>query len=157
MIKKLFLNLGLLLLCLSLVACGQKSNSAGEDNSSKSSTSSFASGAESSLKENVKTTSPSVENPVASKQEDEDVQNNIQQEGKQDTEPEVTEKEYYDLIKEAWQQQKDYIDSIDDPEVKQSAQTAQSAAILKSNELLLAHPEDSNAIDVSLKKVLAGE
>lgn len=94
---------------------------------------------------------------MESKQEDEAVQKNTQQDTKTDTQPEATEKEYYDLIKEAWQKQKDYIDSIDDPKVKQSVQTTNSAAILKSNELLLAHPEDSEAINASLEKVLAGE
>ena len=140
--KNLFLKLGLLLLSLSLVACGQKNNSVGEDNSSESSTSQFVSSTQSSVKESVKTTSPSVENAVESKQGDEAVQKNTQQD---------------DLIKEAWQKQKDYIDSIDDPKVKQSVQTTNSAAILKSNELLLAHPEDSEAINASLEKVLAGE
>ena len=151
--KNLFLKLGLLLLSLSLVAYGQKNNSVGEDNSSESSTSQFVSSTQSSVKESVKTTSPSVE----SKQGDEAVQKNTQQDTKPDTQPEATEKEYYDLIKEAWQKQKDYIDSIDDPKVKQSVQTTNSAAILKSNELLLAHPEDSEAINASLEKVLAGE
>lgn len=155
--KKLFLKLGLLLLSLSLVACGQKNNSAGEDNSSESSTSQFVTSTQSSVKESEKTTSPSVENAVESKKEDEVVQKNTQQDTKPDTQPEETEKEYYDLIKEAWQKQKDYIDSIDDPKVKQSVQTTNSAAILKSNELLLAHPEDSKAINASLEKVLAGE
>ncbi|WP_460294082.1 hypothetical protein [Clostridium tertium] len=155
--KKLFLKLGLLLLSLSLVACGQKNNSVGENNSSELSTSQFVTSTQSSVKESEKTTSPSVENAVESKKEDEDVQKNIQQDTKPATQPEATEKEYYDLIKEAWQKQKDYIDSIDDPKVKQSVQTTNSAAILKSNELLLAHPEDSEAINASLEKVLSGE
>ena len=147
--KKLFLKLGLLLLALSLVACGQENNSTREDNSSKPSGSQSVSSTQSSVKESVKATSQSVENAVESKQEDEDVQKNTQQE--------ATEKEYYDLIKEVWQKQRDYIDSIDDPKVKQSVQTSHSAAISKSSELLLAHPEDSKAIDSSLTKVLAGE
>ncbi|MDB1942394.1 MULTISPECIES: hypothetical protein [Clostridium] len=155
--KKLFLKLGLLLLSLSLVACGQKNNSVGENNYSELSTSQFVTSTQSSVKESEKTTSLSVENAVESKKEDEDVQKNIQQDTKPDTQPEATEKEYYDLIKEAWQKQKDYIDSIDDPKVKQSVQTTNSAAILKSNELLLAHPEDSEAINASLEKVLSGE
>lgn len=155
--KKLFLKLGLLLLSLSLVACGQKNNSVGENNYSELSTSQFVTSTQSSVKESEKTTSLSVENAVESKKEDEDVQKNIQQDTKPDTQPEATEKEYYDLIKEAWHKQKDYIDSIDDPKVKQSVQTTNSAAILKSNELLLAHPEDSEAINASLEKVLSGE
>jgi acetoin utilization deacetylase AcuC-like enzyme len=154
--KKLFLKFGLLLLSLSLVACGQN-NSVGEGNSSKSSTSQFVSDTQGSVKESVKTTSSSVENAVESKQEDEDVQKNTQQDTKTDTQSEVTEKEYYDLIKEAWQKQKDYIDSIDDPKVKQSVQTAHSAAVFKSNELLLEYSEDYEAINESLTKVLAGE
>lgn len=154
--KKLFLKLGLLL-SLSLVACEQQNNSAGEDNSSKSSTSQFVSSTQSSVKESVKTTSPSVENAVESKQEDEVVQKNTQQDTKPDTQPEATEKEYYDLIKKAWQKQKDYIDSIDDPKVKQSAQTTQSVAIMESTRLLIEHPEDSESINASLEKVLNGE
>lgn len=159
--KKLFLKLGLLLLSLSFVACGQKNISVGEDNSSKSSTSQFVSDNQSSVKENGKTISPSVENEVESKKEDEDVEKNTQQDIHSDTQADIqqeaAEKEYYDLIKEAWQKQRDYIDSIDDPKVRQSLQTANSAAILKSNELLLEHPEEANAINESLKKVLNGE
>lgn len=159
--KKLFLKLGLLLLSLSLVACGQKNNLEGEDNSSNSSTGQFVSDNQDSVKESVKTTSPSVENGIESKEEDENVQENTEQDTKPDkktdTKSEVTEKEYYDLIKEAWQKQNDYINSIDDPKVKQSVQTAQSAAIFKSNELLLEHPEDYEAINESLTKVIDGE
>lgn len=151
--KKLFLKLGLLLLSLSLVACGQKNNSAGEDNSSKSSTSQFVRSTQSSVKESVKTTSPSVENAVESKQENEYVHKNTQQ----DTQQDATEDEYYIIIKEAWQRQKDYIDSIDDPKVKQSVQTSQSAAIMESTGLLIEHPEDSEAIEASLERVLNGE
>lgn len=58
--KKLFLKLGLLLLSLSLVACGQKNSSVGEDSSSESSTSQFVTSTQSSVKESVKITSPSV-------------------------------------------------------------------------------------------------
>lgn len=50
-----------------LVACGQKNISEEGDNSSKSSTSQFVSGIQSSVKESGKTTSPSVENEVESK------------------------------------------------------------------------------------------
>jgi len=155
--KKIFFKLGLLLLSLSFVGCGQKNISVGEDNSSKSSTSQFVSGIQSSVKESGETTSPSVENEVESKKEDEDVEKNTKQDIQPDIQQEATEKEYYDLIKEAWQKQREYIDSIDDPKVKQSVQTAHSAAVLKSNELLLEYPEDSKAINASLKKVLDGE
>ncbi|WP_066891152.1 hypothetical protein [Clostridium nigeriense] len=117
--KKLFLKLGLLLLSLSLVSCGQKNNSPVEENPSKVSTSQSVSSTESSGEE--------------------------------------TKDEYYRIIKEVWQKQKDYIDSIDDPKLKQSIQTTQSAAIMESNRLLMEHPEDSEAIEASLKKVLSGE
>lgn len=82
--KKLFLKLGLLLLSLALVSCGQKNNSLGEDNSFKASTSQSVSSTENSGEESGKTTSSSVENEVESKQEDEDVQKNTQQDTKQD-------------------------------------------------------------------------
>ena len=136
--KKLFLKLGLLLLSLLLVACGQENNLAVEE-------------------ESIKTTSVSDENAVENKQEDEDVQKNIQQGAQQDIEQEAIEDEYYKIIKEAWQKQKDYIDSIDDTKEKQSLQTSQSAAIMESNRLLIEHPEDSEAIEASLKKVINGE
>lgn len=171
--KKLFLKLGLLLLSLSLVSCGQKNNSAGEDNSSKSSPSQLVNSTQSSGEESVKTISPSVENAVENKQEDDNVQKNtqqdtqsdiqkdtqpdIQEETQQDATEEATEDKYYIIIKEAWQRQKDYIDSIDDPKIKQSVQTTQSAAIMESTGLLIEHPEDSEAINASLQRVLNGE
>ncbi|MEG2291681.1 MAG: hypothetical protein RSC24_17055 [Clostridium sp.] len=144
-----------MLLALSLVACGHENNSAGEDNYSKSSANQSVSSTQNSEKESVKTKSPFVENAVESKRED--VQKNTQQDTQTDTQQEATEKEYYDLIKEAWQKQIDYINSIDDPKIKQSVQTSHAAAISKSSELLAAHPEDYEDIDASLAKVLAGE
>lgn len=147
--KKLFLKLGLLLLSMSLVGCGQDNNLEGKDNSSKSSVSQSVSDTQSSGEENIKTTSKSDENAVKSEPDDKDV--------KPDTQQEATEEQYYDLIKKAWQKQVDYINSIDDPKEKQSVQTAHSAAVFKSNELLLAHPEDSETINESLKKVLDGK
>lgn len=155
--KKLFLKLGLLLLSLSLVSCGQKNNSSGEDNSFKASTSQSVSSTQSSGEESINTTSPSVENAVEIKEKDEDIPKNTQPGIQQDTQQESTEDEYYRIIKEAWQKQKDYIDSIDDPKEKQSVQTSQSAAIMESNRLLIEHPEDSEAIEVSLKRVINGE
>ncbi len=62
--KRLFLKLGVLLLALSLVSCGKENNSSGE--------------------EGEKTTSPSIENAVESKQEDDDVQKNTQQDTQED-------------------------------------------------------------------------
>lgn len=171
--KKLFLKLGLLVLSLSLVACGQKNNSPEADNSSKANTNQIVNSTESSSTENVETKVPSAKNAVENKQEDKnaqkdtkhstkqntkkDTKQDVKKNTKQDIKQEVPEKEYYNLIKEAWQKQKDYIDSIDDPKIKQSIQTAQSAAISKSNELHMEHPKDSKAIDASLKKVLAGQ
>ena len=81
----------------------------------------------------------------------------MSQSSEENTQQEVTEDEYYIIIKEAWQKQKDYIDSIDDPKEKQSVQTSQSAAIMESNRLLIEHPEDSEAIEASLKRVINGE
>ncbi|WWU66342.1 hypothetical protein QJR26_08185 [Clostridium baratii] len=188
--KKLFLKLGLLLLSMSLVGCGQENNLTGKDNSSKSSASQSVSDTQSSGEESIKTTYLSAENAVKSEQDDEDAQpkssvsqsvsdtqssgeENIKttstsaenavksepddKEVKPSTQQEANKEEYYDLIKKAWQKQEDYINSIDDPKEKQSVQTAHSAAIFKANELLLAHPEDSEAINESLKKVLDGE
>lgn len=77
--KKIFLKLGIGLVCLSLVACGQKNNLSSEDNSSKSSTSQSVSNTQDSVKESVKTTPPSNENSVENKQEDEWLQEDIQQ------------------------------------------------------------------------------
>lgn len=139
--KKLIKLVLLLSLTLSLVACGEKKDSTKKIDSSTSSTNQVTSNIDSSSDENVENPSYNLENSIEN----------------DDTQKELTEEKYYDLIKEAWQEQKDYIDSIDDPNVKQSLQTAHSAAIFKSNELLLEHPEDSEAINSSLKKVLAGE
>ena len=107
--------------------------------------------------ESIKTTTPSVENSVESELEDEEVKPDTQEDMQQDTQQGGTEDEYYIIIKEAWQRQKDYIESIDDPTVKQSVQTPESAAIMESNRLLIEYPGESEAIDESLKRVLNGE
>lgn len=130
--KKIFLKLGVVLLSLSLIAYGQKNNLDGEVGSSKSSSSNSVSIIENSEDDNH-----------------EDVN--------QDTQEESAEDEYYIIIKKAWQKQKDYIESIDDPKVKQSVQTSRSAAIMEADRLLIEHPEDSNAINSSLKSVLSDE
>ena len=117
--KRIFFKLGLVLLSLSLVACGQKNNS--EDNNH------------------------------------EDMHQDIQSNIEQYTQEESTEDEYYTIIKDAWQKQKDYIKSIEDSKVKQSVQISRSAAIMEANRLLIEHPEDSDAINSSLKRVLNDE
>ena len=73
---------------------------------------------------------------------------------KQNSQQEEKQEYYYNVIKEAKQKQIDYINSIDDPKVKQYVQTAFSAAIFKANELTLKYPEDSDIINVSLNKLL---
>jgi hypothetical protein len=154
---KLFLKLGLFLLSLSLVSCGQKFNSAVEDNSYKASVSQSVSNNQRSGEESINTTSPSVENEVETKLKDKDIKPDTQEDRQQDTQQDATKNEYYIIIKEAWQRQKEYIDSIDDSTIKQSIQTPESAAIMESNGLLIKHPEESETIDASLKRVLNGE
>jgi hypothetical protein len=95
--KKIFLKLGLLLLSLSLVSCGQKNNSSGEDNSSKASTDQSVSSTQGLGEESVKTTSPSVENAVEIKQGDEAVQKNTQQD---ETKNELFSVVEYNTVKE---------------------------------------------------------
>lgn len=75
----------------------------------------------------------------------------------QDTQQDGSKDEFYLIIKEAWQRQVDYINSIDDPVAKQSVQTSESAAIMESNRLLIEYPGEYEAIDASLKRVLSGE
>lgn len=65
--------------------------------------------------------------------------------------------EYYDSIKAAWEKQRDYIDSIDDPDIKQSVQTSHSAAIAEATSLQRENPDDVEIIKKSVKKVLEGE
>ena len=69
----------------------------------------------------------------------------------------LTEEEYYLLIKEAKQRQQDYVNSIDDPKIKQSVQTPYSAAIAESSSLYIKYPTDIPTIDKALKRVLNGE
>lgn len=67
------------------------------------------------------------------------------------------EDKYYQAIKSAWEKQKEYIDSIEDPHVKQSVQTPNSAATGEATRLQMENPEDSELIDNILKQVLNGE
>jgi hypothetical protein len=85
------------------------------------------------------------------------VKENTQQSSQQDVKQGLTEEEYYMIIKEAKQRQQDYIDSIDDPKVKQSVQTSYAAAIAESTALYIKYPEDTDTIDAALKRVLNGE
>lgn len=96
-------------------------------------------------------------NTVGNELEAEGVKPNTQEYTKQYVTEETTKDEYYIILKEAWQLQKDYVDSIDDPTAKQSVQTPESATIMESNRLLTEHPEDSESIDRSLERVLNGE
>lgn len=153
--KKIFLKLGIGLVCLSLVACGQKNNSEGEEDSSKSSSSNSVITTQNSGGESINTTSPPIENLEDNNHQN--VNQDKQSDIEQDIQEESAEDEYYIIIKDAWQKQRDYIESIDDAKVKQSIQTSRSAAIMESNRLLIEHPEDSDAINSSLKRVLNGE
>lgn len=65
--------------------------------------------------------------------------------------------EYYVLIKTAWQKQVDYIESIEDPKVKQSVQSSLSAANFEATSLRLENPNDSGLILTALQKVVSGE
>lgn len=85
------------------------------------------------------------------------VKENTQQNSQQDLKQGLTEEEYYMIIKEAKQRQQDYIDSIEDPKVKQSVQTSYAAAIAESTALYIKYPDDTDTIDAALKRVLNGE
>ena len=60
--KRIFFKLGLVLLSLSLVACGQKNNSEGKEDSSKSNASNSISITQNSEGDSINTTSSTVEN-----------------------------------------------------------------------------------------------
>lgn len=89
------------------------------------------------------------------------IQSSVKEDTEQNTQSDVkqglTEEEYYIIIKEAKQRQQDYIDSIDDPKVKQSVQTSYSAAIAESSALYIKYPNDTDTIDAALKRVLDGK
>lgn len=86
-----------------------------------------------------------------------DIKPDTKENTQQDTQQDGSKDEFYLIIKEAWQRQVDYINSIDDPVVKQSVQTSESAAVMESNRLLIEYPGEYEAIDASLKRVLSGE
>lgn len=65
--------------------------------------------------------------------------------------------EYYRLIKQAWQEQSEYINSLTDSKVKQSVQTPSAAANTKASQLELDNPADTQLIQTSLKQVLNGQ
>ncbi|KAF1304449.1 hypothetical protein [Candidatus Enterococcus willemsii] len=73
------------------------------------------------------------------------------------TKDNTEEDSYYQSILLAWEKQQEYIDSIDDPKVKQSVQTPHAAAVMEATRLEIIYPEDVEVIKESLQKVLAGE
>ncbi|WP_314209353.1 hypothetical protein [Vagococcus salmoninarum] len=88
------------------------------------------------------------EQPANHLQSNDDIQSNNSSESK---------KSYFDLIYTAWRKQKDYRESIEDPEIKQSLQTTHSAAIMEATRLEIAYPEDVELIQASLQQVLAND
>lgn len=54
--------------------------------------------------------------------------------------------DYYQVIYAAWEQQKNYIESIEDPKIKQSVQSSLSAAIGEAYKLSMLYPEDKEEI-----------
>ncbi|GMA08125.1 hypothetical protein GCM10025886_12760 [Tetragenococcus halophilus subsp. flandriensis] len=72
-------------------------------------------------------------------------------------EDEAKAEEYHDAISDAWQEQQDYIDSLEDPKEKQSVQTPESAANMEARRLEMENSDDTEIINESLKKVLNGE
>ena len=66
------------------------------------------------------------------------------------------ESDYYQAIKDAWNKQSKYISSIEDPQVKQSVQTPNSAATAEATKLQMEHPEDSELIESVLNQILSG-
>jgi len=61
---------------------------------------------------------------------------------------------YYAQIKQAMQKQQDYIESITDPNARQSVQTAYSAGVAEATRLQTIYPEDSDMIESILNKIL---
>ena len=128
------------------------------DVSSENNTESTSNSSNNNLNKNQSVDSPLNEYNSESTQNTEVSQDT---ESPENTQPDVkqglTEEDYYMTIKEAKQRQQDYIDSIDDSKVKQSVQTADSAAISESTALSIKYPEDTDTIDAALKRVLKGE
>jgi hypothetical protein len=62
---------------------------------------------------------------------------------------------YKTLIRNAKEKQKAYINSINDPKIKQSVQTADSAAIGEATRLQMENPKEAEIIEKALKIVIA--
>ena len=135
--KKLFLKLGLgvgVIVTISsaaLISGGQKNNSTKEIEVSKSDTDSLDSNTQALVAEDGGSVSSSTnlkdskfektqENTKGKTQQNvqQNTQQNVQENTQQNAQQEELEKEYYTIIKDAWQRQKDYVDSIEDPWIK---------------------------------------
>ncbi|MGL4760858.1 MAG: hypothetical protein ACRCWG_05295 [Sarcina sp.] len=105
--------------------------------------------------ENIK---PKVE--VKTDEVEENIKPEVEQESEnieditENAEKKEKEEHYYTLINNAMQKQIDYINSIEDPQIKQSVQSSIGAAIGEATLLEINHPEDSEIIQTSLQKVL---
>lgn len=76
---------------------------------------------------------------------------NLEEEAK---ERKQKEESYYNMIYDARDKQQQYIDSIDNEQVKQSVQTSQSAAFVEANYLISEYPEDTDIIKKALGRVV---
>lgn len=156
--KKIILTLLLLLLSVSLISCGQKEKVSDSNKPSNE--------IENSI--NKEDTNSKADNDTDLKEDDNvnldtDIKedNNVNPDTNTDLKEEtnikqsLTEEEYYKLIKDAKKRQQDYIDSIDDPNIKQSVQTSYAAAVSESSVLYLNYPDDTGTIDAALNRVLS--
>ncbi|MFK4965178.1 hypothetical protein [Lactococcus garvieae] len=62
---------------------------------------------------------------------------------------------YKTLIRNAKEKQRAYINSINDPKIKQSVQTADSAAIGEATRLQIENPKEGDIVEEALKIVIA--
>lgn len=143
------LMIGLLLAALFLTACSSNDSKKSTDNKSdmKVQTNSTKKDITQTQTDEVKKDSSIQAQTDESKQGDNNTQKNTQQE--------ETKRDYYASLKDVWQRQKDYIDSIDDPITKQLVHTMEDATIAESKLLLLGNPKDTKVINEALQKILA--
>lgn len=88
---------------------------------------------------------------------EDDAEEDTEESSDDESKDKAKEEKYYDAISAAWQEQQNYIDSLDDAKEKQSAQTPESAANMEARRLEIENSDDTEIIDESLKKVLDGE
>lgn len=105
----------------------------------------------------VDTSLSSVEEKESGLKKESEAQSEVLSKTENTINAELENDQYYQSLKIVWQEAQNYIETIDNPELKNSVQTPEGAVNGKYIELLGQYPEDEELIKTARQRILNGE